>query len=70
MARVCYLFNMGILVIYGIIHTPWTCNNGGGITNPPNLVDYKSVGLHIQPQRELTNTLLGVPPNLYSNPTF
>ena len=62
---------MGILVTLGpIIPLEFVIMGSGGIINSVNLLDYKSIGLHIQPQRESTNTILVVPQNLYSNPTF
>ena len=60
---------MGILVISGLIYTLEFVIRIG-IINSANLMDYKSIALGIQPQKELTNTISAVPQDLQSNPIF
>ena len=54
---------MGILIILDLIHIPEFVIIEG-ITNSTNLMDYKSIVLHIQLQMESTNTILVVPQDL------
>ena len=58
-----FWYFMGILIILDLIHIPEFVIIEG-ITNSTNLMDYKSIGLHIQLQRESTNTILVVPQDL------